>query len=143
MGNAKTGDVVKVHYKAKTNEEVIFDTKMQEPLKLTIGNNEVIPAFENALLEMSLGDHKTISVPAEEAFGPYLDELIITIEKSKIPPNIELKIGQTMQIQQPNGEAVLVTLVGLNEITAKFDANHPLAGKDLIFDIELLEIANS
>ena len=141
MITAKNGDTVKVHYKAQTNEdEVIFDSNSLEPLKLTIGENQVIPAFEKALIGMNIGESKTVEISAKEAFGPYIKELVSTVSRTKIPKNIELKVGQQLQIQQPDGSSILVTVVKLDEATATFDANHPLAGKDITFSIELLEI---
>jgi peptidylprolyl isomerase len=140
MNKAKKGDTVKVNYKAKTENEIIFDSKKQEPLKLTIGKNEVIPAFEEALIGMNLGEKKTINVDAQDAFGPYLSELVSQVDIDKIPPSVKLQIGQQLQIQQPDGSAIIVTVKDLDNQKATFDANHPLAGKDIIFDIELVEI---
>jgi peptidylprolyl isomerase len=140
MVHAKKGDVVKVHYKAKANDEIIFDSASLEPLKLKIGNNDVIPAFENALIGMAQGESKTIFVPAMDAFGPYLEELVSKVERSKIPASFKLKLGQQIQLQQNDGSIIMVTITQLDDKTATFDANHPLAGKDLTFDIELLEI---
>lgn len=137
---AKKGDTVKVHYQAKAGDQLIFDSKNLEPLQLTIGKNDVIPAFENALIGMGLGETKTIFVPSAEAFGPYLEELVSNVEISKIPPSFKLKLGQQIQLQQNDGSIILVTLTHLDDKMATFDANHPLAGKDLTFDIELLEI---
>ena len=109
-------------------------------MELIVGKDDIIPAFEKALLGMHKGEKKSIFIPAKEAFGPYQNELISTVEKNQLPPNIKLEIGQMLQIQQPDGSTLLVTVteVAPNEIT--FDANHPLAGKDLTFDIELVEI---
>jgi peptidylprolyl isomerase len=140
MNKAKKGDTVKVNYKAKTVNEIIFDSKKQEPLKLTIGKNEVIPAFEEALIGMILGEKKTINVAAQDAFGPYLNELISQVDRDKIPSTVKLQVGQQLQIQQPDGSAIIVTVKDLDNQKATFDANHPLAGKDIIFDIELVEI---
>ena len=140
MLQAKKGDTVKVNYKAKANEEIIFDSSQLEPLKLTIGNNEVIPAFEEALVGMNLGEKKTINVDSEEAFGPYLEELVSEVQRNQIPSDVELKIGQQIQIKQPDGSAIIVTVKELDDNKVTFDANHPLAGKDISFDIELLEI---
>jgi FKBP-type peptidyl-prolyl cis-trans isomerase 2 len=141
MTKVKKGDVVKVHYLAKANDKVIFDTDSVEPLKLKVGDNQVIPAFENALVGMDLGESKTINVSANDAFGPYLKELVSTVSRNQLPGNLELKEGQQLQIQQPDGSAILVTVTKLDDKTATFDANHPLAGKDITFLIELLEIA--
>jgi FKBP-type peptidyl-prolyl cis-trans isomerase 2 len=140
MNQVKKGDIVKVNYKAKTQDEVIFDSTTIEPLKITIGKEEVIPAFEDALLKMNIGESKTIHVSADKAFGPYLEELISQIERDKIPPEVELQIGQQLQIQQPDGSAIIVKVLSLDDKVATFDANHPLAGKDITFDIDLLEI---
>ena len=140
MNQAKKGDTVRVNYKAKTTDETIFDSTQLEPLKLTIGKNEVIPAFEEALIDMNLGETKTINVTSEEAFGPYLDELVSQVDRDNIPQNVILEIGQQLQIKQPDGSAIIVTVKDLDDKKATFDANHPLAGKDITFDIELLEI---
>lgn len=139
---AKVGDTVTVHYKAKTKDQLIFDSKKTEPLKIKIGDNEVISAFEDALVGMQLGQNKTIIVPAQEAFGPYVEELVSTIERKELPPDLELKIGQQLQIQQPDGSMILVTVANLTDQFATFDANHPLAGKDITFNIEILNISN-
>lgn len=140
MNSAAQGDTVKVHYLAKTKNEIIFDSKNLEPLKLTIGKNEVIPAFEEALIGMKKGEHKIINVGAKDAFGLYDKELISRVERKELPPNIDLKVGQVLQIQEPDGNSIVVTLIDLDDKIATFDANHPLAGKDLIFEIELIEI---
>ncbi len=138
---AKIGDTVVVHYQAKAKDQLIFDSKKTEPLKIKIGDNEVIPAFEDALVGMQQGQNKTISVPAQEAFGPYIEELVSTIDRKELPPTLDLKIGQQLQVQQPDGSMILVSVVNLTDKFATFDANHPLAGKDINFNIELLNIA--
>ena len=140
MKQAKKGDTVKVNYEAKTNDETIFDSKNLEPLKVTIGKNEVIPAFEDALIGMNLGEKKTIHVDAQDAFGPYLADLVSQIDRDKLPANLTLHIGQQLQIQQPDGSAIIVTVKDLTNKIATFDANHPLAGKNITFNIELVEI---
>lgn len=137
----KFGDTVKVHYKAKTKDFVIFDSSIQmDPLVFTIGDGQIIPAFEKALIGMKAGDKKTINLLANDAFGPYMEELVTTIEKNQLPPNIDLKQDQQLQIQQPDGQIILVKVIKINDNTVTFDANHPLAGKDITFDIHLVEI---
>ncbi len=141
MAKAKQGDTVKIQYVAKTHQEIIFDSSRQQgPMEVTIGSSDIIPAFEEALVGMASGEHKTIEVSADDAFGPYMDELISIIERSQLPANVDLKEGQQLQIQQPDGTPIIVTVRELNDRSVTFDANHPLAGKDLIFDINLLEI---
>jgi peptidylprolyl isomerase len=137
----KFGDTVKVHYKAKTEDLVIFDSSYQmDPLIFTIGDGQIIPAFEKALIGMKAGERKTINLEAEDAFGPYMDELVTTVEKNQLPPNLDLQKDQQLQIQQPDGQILLVKVLKINDRCVTFDANHPLAGKDITFDIHLIEI---
>lgn len=141
MSKAKFGDTVRVHYQAKSKEGLIFDSTTQlTPLQLTLGKEEIIPAFEKALVGMTEGEKKEISLTAKEAFGPYLQELVTTIPKAQLPPDISFKIGQHLQVQQPDGSSVIVKVVNATDEFITFDANHPLAGKDLTFQIELVEI---
>lgn len=140
MIKAKNGDTVKVHYIAKADERVIFDSSEKDPLKLTIGKNQIIPILEKELIGMALGESKTIEVPSKEAFGPYLSELVSEIPREDIPRNLELKVGQQLQIERSDGDAIIVTVKDLDDKKAVLDANHPLAGKDLIFSIKLIEI---
>ncbi len=141
MSEAKLGDTVKVHYTAKAENLLIFDSSTQiDPLQFTIGDGQIIPAFEEALIGMQAGDKKTINIKSDDAFGPYLNELITKVDKNQLPPNLELEVGQQLQIQQPDGQLLLVKVVDISDATVTFDANHPLAGKDIVFDINLVEI---
>ena len=141
MSSAKLGDTVKVHYKAKTKEQTLFDSANQtDPLQFTIGEEQIIPAFEEAIIGMQPGENKTINLAADQAFGPYLEDLISKVEKNQLPPTLELQVGQQLQIQQPDGEVLLVKVLDISDSNVTFDANHPLAGKDLTFDINLVEI---
>jgi len=141
MSQAQVGDTVRVHYQATSKDGLIFDSTTQlTPLQFTIGNEEIIPAFEKALVGMMVGDKKEIALTAEEAFGPYLQELVTTIPRAQLPPDISFEIGQHLQVQQPDGSAVIVKVVNTTDDFVTFDANHPLAGKDLTFQIELIEI---
>ena len=138
---AKKGDRVKVHYKAKSNNDLIFDSSSQlEPLELIIGDKQVIPAFEKALIGMNIGEQKTIFIPADKAFGPYMDTLISTIARDQLPKDLLLEVGQKLQVQQPDGDVILVTVRALTEADVTLDANHPLAGKDITFEINLVGI---
>ena len=140
----KFGDTVKVHYKAKSQDSLIFDSSSQiDPLIFTIGDGQIIPAFEKALIGMQEGEDKSIKLNPDEAFGPYLDELITTVEKSQLPPNLDIKKDQQLQIQQPDGQVLLVKVIDITDDSITFDANHPLAGKDITFDIHLVEIVKS
>lgn len=137
----KFGDTVKLHYKAKTEDLVIFDSATQmDPLVFTIGDGQILPAFENALVGMKEGDKKTINLLSDDAFGSYSEELITTVDKNQLPPNLEVEKNQQLQIQQPDGQVILVKVVDITDNSITFDANHPLAGKDITFDIQLLAI---
>ena len=120
---------------------VIFDSLTQmDPLVFTVGDGQILPAFEEALIGMQAGEKKVISLQSEEAFGPYVEELITTVDKSELPPNLEIEKDQQLQIQQPDGQIILVKVVDMTDKDITFDANHPLAGKDIEFDIHLIEI---
>ncbi len=137
----KMGDTVKLHYKAKAQDLIIFDSLTQmDPLVFTVGDGQILPAFENALIGMQAGEKKIISLLSEDAFGPYAEELITTVDKSELPPNLEIAKDQQLQIQQPDGEIILVKVIDMTDKDITFDANHPLAGKDIEFDIQLIEI---
>ncbi|MEM2924137.1 MAG: peptidylprolyl isomerase [Methanocellales archaeon] len=141
MAQAKNGDTVIVHYTGKLDDGTIFDTSTsREPLQFTIGEEQLIPSFEKAVIGMTEGETKTIKIPASEAYGPYREELILTIERNKFPLYFQPRKGQRLQIRQANGSIALVYVVEVTESTITLDANHPLAGKDLTFDIQLLKI---
>jgi peptidylprolyl isomerase len=138
---AKKGDTVKVHYKAKSQDSLIFDSSTQpEPLELVIGNKQVIPAFEKALIGMGIGEQKIVHIPSDKAFGPHLDTLISTISRDQLPKDLLLEVGQKLQVQQPDGDVILVTVKSLSDSDVTLDANHPLAGKDITFEINLIAI---
>jgi peptidylprolyl isomerase len=139
---AKSGDTVKVHYTGKLEDGTIFDSSRdREPFELTIGGGMTIPGFENGIVGMAVGDTKTITIPPEEAYGQRRDELVMTISKDQIPPNITPEVGQQLQMQHPSGNIINVTITDVSPDSVTFDANHPLAGKTLIFEIELMEIS--
>jgi FKBP-type peptidyl-prolyl cis-trans isomerase 2 len=144
MLKAKVGDVVKVHYTGKLRDGTVFDSSLGgEPLEFTLGFNQLLPAFEEAIIGMSPGESKIFEIPAEEAFGPYRDELVIEIERTRLPQNMELEIGQQLLLRDPNGQAFRVTVIDISDDTVTLDANHPLAGEDLIFEVQLLEIGSN
>lgn len=142
MSEAKSGDTVAVHYTGKLDDGTVFDSSAnRDPLQFSIGAGHVIPGFEAAVIGMSPGDSVTRTIPAEQAYGPYRDEMVMVVEREQIPPEIPLDVGQQLHLQGPEGQPplpVLVTDVSETEVT--LDANHPLAGEDLTFDIQLVEI---
>ena len=141
MVRVKRGDTVKVHYRGRLqNGDVFDDSGSREPLKLTIGSGEVIPGFEQAIMGMSPGESKTTKVSALLAYGPRRDDLVVEVEKEKLNDDIEPQIGQRLQIKQPDGQSFIVTVTEVSDQSVVLDANHPLAGKDLIFEIDLVEI---
>jgi peptidylprolyl isomerase len=142
MADAKPGDTVKVHYTGKLEDGTVFDSSAdREPLQFTIGEGNVIPGFENAVVGMNPGEIKTEKIPCVDAYGPRHEEMIQTIERSAIPADIAVQEGQQLQVSQPGGEALVVTVAEVTDDAVTLDGNHRLAGKDLVFEIELVEIA--
>ena len=142
MGQAKSGDTVVIHYTGKLEDGSIFETsKDQEPLLLTIGQNKTIQVLEDAIVGMKPGETKTLKIMAIDAYGPYHEELVKTVSRSVIAKGIEPKVGQKLQATRIDGRKVSVTIKNISEKSVTFDANHPLAGQDLTFDVQLVEIA--
>ena len=141
MAQAKSGDTVKVHYTGTLNSGQVFDSsKSREPLQFTLGKGMVIPGFDAAVTGLSPGESVTATIPNAEAYGPYQEEMVAEIEKQNIPADFELEVGQRLQMQVPNGEAMSVTITDIKGDMVTLDGNHPLAGQDLTFELELVEI---
>ena len=139
--NAKDGDRVKVDYTLKINEDEVVETSVGKiPLEFTLGEKSLIPGFEKGVIGMSIGESKTIKVPCTEAYGPRKEELLFEFDKSRAPQSFDPQIGQQIQMHRADGKAFSVTVIGKTEKGYHMDGNHPLAGKDLIFDLKLLEI---
>ncbi len=141
MVQAKAGDTVRVHYSGFLDDGTVFDSSLdREPFEFTLGQGMVIPGFEDAVVGMDVGETKTVNIPSERAYGPYRDELLVSVERSQVPPNIEPDLGMELQIRTPEGTVTNVTITEMDEESITLDANHPLAGKDLILEIKLVEI---
>jgi peptidylprolyl isomerase len=141
MSQAKEGDTVKVHYTGKLADETVFDSSRdRDPLEFTIGAGQIIPGFEQAVVGMQPGEEKTAQIPANEAYGPYQDDMTLEVDRDQFPPDMSPEVGQQFQVSQPDGHAVMVTVTDVSGANVTLDANHPLAGQDLTFDIELVEI---
>jgi peptidylprolyl isomerase len=141
MSEAKPGDKVKVHYTGKLADGTQFDSSAdQEPLEFTLGAGEVIQGFEEAVVGMNPGDTKTATIGADEAYGDYDEDLVLEVERDQFPPEITPEVGQRLQLHQPDGEVVGAVVTGFDDETVTLDANHPLAGQDLTFEIELVAI---
>lgn len=141
MAQAKKGDTVRIHYTGKLEDEEVFDSSVdREPLEFILGDGKIIPGFEEAVVGMAPGESKTVSIPPEKAYGPHRKELVADIERNRIPDSLELQVGKHVQLRQPNGGMVQAKVTSMSESKVTIDANHPLAGKDLTFDIKLVEI---
>ncbi|UCB53108.1 MAG: peptidylprolyl isomerase [Candidatus Zixiibacteriota bacterium] len=141
MAAAKKGDKVKVHYTGSLEDGTVFDTSAERgPYEFTIGESRIVPGFAEAVIGMKPGQSKTVEIPAKNAYGPHRKDMIAKIERSKLPAHLNPEIGQRLRIDQADGQKIPATVIKLSASTVTLDANHPLAGKDLIFDIELLEI---
>lgn len=141
MNRATQGNKVVFHYVGSLDDGTVFDSSVdREPLQVTIGNNEVIRGVDQALAGMAPGEDKTVTIPAEQAYGPHRPELIQEIERERIPPQVDVSVGNLLEGADPNGRRMQLTVVDANDDTVTLDANHPLAGRDLKFELKLLEI---
>ena len=142
MSKAKNGDTVRVHYTGSFDDGTIFDSSVgSTPLEFTVGSGQVIPGFDVMVTGMSKGDRKTQRIPASEAYGERMDGLVFTVSRSQMPDHLVPEVGQMLSISHPSGETIPVTITGVSETELTLDANHELAGRDLTFEIELVEIA--
>ena len=138
---AKAGDTVKVDYTLKLSDGTVFDTSVgKTPLEFTIGQNQVIAGFESAVIGMKVGESKTVTILANDAYGPYRDDLLVTVDRSTITGGADLQVGQELQATQTDGTIATFPIVKANDNTVTVDTNSPLAGKDLTFEIKLLQI---
>lgn len=142
MSIIKDGDTVKVHYTGKLQNGEVFDSSVErEPLEFTLGQGQLIPGFEKAIIGLKVGDSTTTNIPSAEAYGDHNPEMEVQVEKAQLPEGMEPQIGMQLQLNQPNGQAIPVQITKVEGEQVTIDANHPLAGKDLTFDIEVVEIA--
>lgn len=141
MTGAKIGDRVKVRYIGKLPDGTEFDASPDgDPLEFSIGYKHVIAGFEEAVIGMRCGDQRTVTVPAERAYGPYQEKMVVELERELFPAGMVLEKGRQVEVTQPNDEKVMLMVTEVGEKTVTVDANHPLAGKPLTFTIELLEL---
>jgi peptidylprolyl isomerase len=142
MSQAKKGDSVKIHYTGTLEDGTVFDSSAgRDPLDFTLGSGQVIVGFDEAVLGMSIGDKKKVSIPSHKAYGEKNEDLVIEVPKDQVPPDLNPEVGQKLQMGGPNGELVVVTVVEVNDAVVILDANPPLAGKTLIFDLEMVAIS--
>ena len=142
MAKAKIGDTVKVHYTVKMKDGTVCGSSVdRDPLQFTIGKGQTVQAMEKAVVGMSPGQSKTIDIPSDQAFGPHRQELVAVIKRDQFPQEVKPEVGQQLELKQSEGsDTVVVTITDVSASTVTLDANHPLAGKDLTFEIKLVEI---
>ncbi len=142
MQQVKTGDVVKVHYTGKLTSGEQFDSSVgREPLEFTVGAGQMIKGFDAAMPGMTIGEKKTINIAPEDGYGHRVDEAIIPFPKENVPSDMILEPGMSLTLSNQMGQPVPVVVVEVQETVIILDANHFLAGQELVFDIELVEIA--
>jgi FKBP-type peptidyl-prolyl cis-trans isomerase 2 len=142
MAQVKAGDLVKVHYTGKLTNGEQFDSSVgREPLEFTVGAGQMIKGFDDAMPGMTVGQKKTVNIPAADAYGEKNDDAIIEFPKENVPPDMKLEPGMQLTLSNQQGQPVPVVVVDVREDVIVLDANHFLAGKELVFDIELVEIA--
>ena len=140
MAQAQAGQQVRVHYTGKLDDGTIFDSSTgNDPLSFTLGSGQVIPGFDKGVLGLAVNESRTVKIPAAEAYGPFQPGMVVELPKAEMPAHLKLKPGQRLQIKTPDG-VLAVTVTAETDTTITLDGNHPLAGKDLTFDLQLVEI---
>lgn len=141
MQQVKKGDTVKIHYHGTLSDGSIFDSSLErEPLEFEAGSGMVIAGFDAGVMDMKVGDKKTIHIPFMEAYGPVNEQMIIEFPRDQFPDDMSLELGLQLMMSDQSGQQFPVVITEIFEETVKLDANHPLAGKDLTFDLELMDI---
>lgn len=144
MTDAKTGDIVRIHYTGTLANGETFDSSLdRDPLEFTLGSGQVIAGFDAAVLGMAAGAIKNVEIPAAQAYGPHNPDGRQSIPRERMPPDISIEIGTKLQFQSSSGQPLMVIVADVTDDQVVLDANHPLAGKDLTFEIELVEIVSS
>ncbi len=141
LSKVKDGNTVKVHYKGTLKDGSVFDSSAErEPLEFKLGEGQLIPGFEKAVIGMEEGDKTKVDIPVKDAYGEAREDLVINVPKDQLPDDVEPEVGMQLQVNQPDGQPVPVRVAEISDEELTLDANHPLAGKDLSFEIELVEI---
>lgn len=141
MTQAQAGDVVQVHYTGRLVDGTTFDSSREgDPLEFTLGGGDLIPGFEHAVVGMAVGESRTTTIPSEQAYGAHHAERVMVVERHHLPADLEPELGQHLHLSRQDGSSLTVVVTALNDVQVTMDANHPLAGRDLIFDITLVAI---
>jgi len=142
MAQAAVGDTVQLHYTGKLRDGTEFGTSRgQEPLQFKVGENTILPKLEMSVVGMAIGDTASVEIAAADGYGPRQPEAIETVDRSVLPAEVELVVGNQLQAQTQDGQTLVVTIIAVDDASVTLDGNHPLAGEDLTFEIELVEIA--
>ncbi len=142
MAKAKRGDTVRVHYTGKLEDGTVFDSSAgKDTLEFTIGKGQLIAGFEKAVEGLKTGESVTVNIPPEQGYGVHRPEMVAEMDRNQLPENLEVRVGQQLQMRPKEGQPLVVKVTALSGTKLTVDANHKLAGKDLTFDIELVEIA--
>lgn len=141
MAQVKTGDKVRVHYHGKLTTGETFDSSTgREPLEFEVGSGMVIKGFDDGVTGMSVGEKKTVTIPVDQAYGPRSTDMLIEMPKDRFPKDMEIEVGMPLMMSDGAGHNHQVVVAEIKEDVVILDANHPLAGQDLVFDLELVEI---
>ncbi|WP_416442150.1 peptidylprolyl isomerase [Leeuwenhoekiella sp. A16] len=141
MSQVKANDTVKVHYTGKLSNGQIFDSSVdKEPLQIKLGEGQLIPGFEKGLIDMKVNEKKTVTIPQDEAYGEVRKDLFQEIPKTELPPEINPEVGMGLVARNPDGSERQLRVAEVKPETIVIDANHPLAGQELVFDLELVDI---
>lgn len=142
MTEAQHGNTVHIHYTGKLADGTVFDTSDgRDSLSFELGAGQVIPGLDKAMRGMEVGEKKTVNVAMAEAYGPHHPEGVHVVEREQLPPEVDTQVGSRLQASAEDGNVVNLTVVASDEKTVTLDANHPLAGQDLVFDVELVEVS--
>jgi FKBP-type peptidyl-prolyl cis-trans isomerase 2 len=142
--HVEDGDTVQLDYVGKLEDGSVFDSSAAgEPIEFTVGSAMIIPGLEKGIMGMTIGETKTITIPADEAYGPPHPELVMTVPKDKLPQDMELEVGGQLESHQPDGRVIYATITEIKDDSVTLDANHPLAGKTLIFDVKVVGISKA
>lgn len=138
---AKDGDTVVVHYKGTLDDGTVFDTSRgREPLVFELGSGSMIKGFDNGVHGMQVGEIKTVTIAADEAYGQHRDDLIFSIERDRLPEGLDPQVGQQLEMSQADGRRIIIVVTDVSDSAITVDANHRLAGKDLTFEMELIQV---
>jgi FKBP-type peptidyl-prolyl cis-trans isomerase 2 len=140
MKKANSGDVVKIYYIGQTENGDVFDTSMGKPVSFKIGNNEVVEGLDKGVIGMGIGEKKTLTIPPEQGFGERREQLVETVKKSRFPEHIKPEVGKKLQIKQGDGSKLDLRITEIKNEMVTLDANHPLSGQTLNFEIEMVDI---